>query len=64
MKNLLTLIGVAFVGYMIYTHPTTKDVSKCVAKQIPSVNTDKVIDDVAKKAKKVKKELDKANETD
>ena len=59
MKNLLAFIGIALVGYMIYTHPTTKDVSRCVAKQIPSVNTDKVIGDVAKKAKKIKKELDK-----
>lgn len=59
MKNLLITIGIVIVGYMFYTHPTTKDVTRCVAKQMPSVNTDKVIDDVTKKAKKVKKELDK-----
>lgn len=59
MKKLLSLIGIAFVCYMIYTHPTTKDVSKCVAKQMPSVNTDKIIDDVARKAKKVNKQFDK-----
>ncbi len=52
MKNLLALTGLIFIGYVIYTHPTTKNVSKCISKQIPNTTTDDVIDNVTKKVKK------------
>jgi len=58
MNNILIFIGSLFVTYMLFTHPTTKKVQKCMKAEI-IIDTDEIIDDIADKAKNVTKKLDK-----
>lgn len=51
MKNLLIIAGIAIVGYMFYTHPTTVRVHKCMKSDAIVINTDEVIDEVGDHAK-------------
>ena len=60
MKNLLIIAGIAIVGYMFYTHPTTKRVQQCMNPDVIIIDTDELIDDLATKAKKFTKSLDKS----
>lgn len=60
MKNLLITIGVITVGYMFYTHPTTKRVQQCMKSDVIVIDTDDIIDDLATKAKNFTKSLDKS----
>ena len=60
MKNLLITVGIVAVGYMLYTHPTTKRVQQCMKSDVIVIDTDDIIDDLATKAKKFTKSLDKS----
>jgi hypothetical protein len=60
MKNLLITAGLVAVGYMLYTHPTTKRVQQCMKSDVIVIDTDDIIDDLATKAKKFTKSLDKS----
>jgi len=51
MKNLLIIVGVGIIGWLTYTHPTTKRVSKCMKADAIVINTDEVIDEVGEQAK-------------
>jgi len=60
MKNLLVVVGLTAIGYMLYTHPTTERVQKCMKSDVIVIDTDDLIDDLATKAKKFTKSLDKS----
>ena len=61
MKNLLILLGGLAIGYMLYTHPTTKRVQKCMKPDAIIIDTDEIIDDLAEQAKNTIKILDKSD---
>ena len=60
MKNLLITAGLVAIGYMLYTHPTTKRVQQCMNPDVIIIDTDELIDDLATKAKNFSKSLDKS----
>ena len=61
MKNLLLLLGGLAIGYMLYTHPTTARVQKCMKADVIIIDTDEIIDDLAEQAKNITKTLDKSD---